>query len=76
VIRTTIRRSAKDRGCDGCWPQGGRSRIRKGDLYIEEVATPNHDDLGNLHWWRLAICAQCEEDNGRGRIPNPRPQER
>ena len=36
-------------GCDG---------IRAGDLYVECVAPPGWDDLGNTGWWRLRYCVK------------------
>lgn len=60
MISARCRRSRKQRRC-GCG-----KRIEKGDRYLEQVASPHHDDLGNPHWWRLAECEDCARRYGRG----------
>ena len=59
MIRTTVRTSRRQRMC-GCG-----TVIRPGDRYLEHVASPNHDVLGNAGWWRLAECMSCAERYGR-----------
>lgn len=53
-IRTTPRIARKPHGCERCFRQ-----IQPGERYAEHVAAPNHTDLGNTGWWRLAECAPC-----------------
>lgn len=60
MTRTTLRTSRRDRTCAMCL--GG---IRKGDRYLEHVASPGHDHLGTDHWWRAAECGSCAERHGR-----------
>jgi hypothetical protein len=62
VIRTTSRTARKRRACD-C----GHS-IVPGEPYLEHVASPHHQDLGNEHWWRLAECQACATRHGRGDV--------
>jgi len=59
MIRSTLRVSRKLRHC-GCgnW-------IHPGDRYIEHVASPGHEDLGNLQWDRLPECSECATRYGR-----------
>jgi hypothetical protein len=58
VIRTTPRTAASIKRCD-C----GRA-ILPGDRYLEAVASPHHDDLGNPSWWRITECAECAHRHG------------
>lgn len=67
--RTTRRRARIRRRCDMC-PTPWRW-IEPGDQYLEYVASPDHDDLGNLRWVRLAECAGCATAYGRGHLVNP-----
>lgn len=60
MIRNTERRSRKFRRCDRC-----KVAIQIGDRYLECVASPDHDDLGNTDWWRLAECESCAITFGR-----------
>lgn len=59
MTRTTRRRARKAHRC-GCG-----NRIRPGELYLEHVASPQHEDLGNTRWWRLPECSECAERYGR-----------
>lgn len=71
MIRTTLRTARKARNCDSCL-----HRIRPGDLYLEHVASPDHDDLGNTRWRRSPECEDCAERYGRGHLlvkPKPHP---
>jgi hypothetical protein len=54
VIRKTARRARQHHWCDGC-----RRYIQPGELYLECWASPNHHDLANPKWWRLAKCEPC-----------------
>lgn len=57
MMRQTLRRSRCFRRCDvascDCRP------IQPGDQYVEHVASPQHDVLGNTKWWRSAECLGC-----------------
>lgn len=46
-------------------PCGCGNRIKRGERYVEHVASPDHDDFGNVGWWRLAECAECATRYGR-----------
>lgn len=62
MIRSTPhRRSRRVRRCTTC-----TGRIPAGSPYLELVASPNHEDLGNQSWWRLAECKPCAVAMGRG----------
>lgn len=39
-----------------------------GEVYLEHVCSPNHDDLGNTTWWLSAECAECATRCGRGAL--------
>lgn len=39
--------------------------IMPGDRYIDMVASPDHEDLGNTHWWRIKECSVCATRYGR-----------
>ena len=56
-MRRTARTARKRHHCDGIGgePCGG---IKPGDRYVESVAPPDWDGLGNLGWWRLRFCAE------------------
>lgn len=60
MIRSTVRVAAKRHRCDRC----GRS-ILVGERHREAVASPQHDDLGNVGWWRLRECSHCAVSCGR-----------
>jgi hypothetical protein len=60
MIREEERTARKAHRCDGC-----RARIARGDRYRFLVASPNHGDLGNPHWWTLRDCADCAERRGK-----------
>lgn len=61
--RTTRRVARKVHRCSrGCDP------IQPGDVYLEHVCSPDHDDLGNTTWWRVAECAPCARQVGRGHL--------
>ena len=57
MMRQTLRRSRRSRRCETgshcCVP------IQPGDQYIEMVASPDHGDIGNVGWWRIAECIGC-----------------
>lgn len=59
MIRTTARTSRRWRRCTNGCP------IEAGERYLEHVASPNHGDLGNYDWWRMAECAACAARYGR-----------
>ena len=59
MIRTTERTSRKARRCD-CG-----NVILPGDRYMEHVAAPGAEDLGNTRWWRIAECGECAVRYGR-----------
>lgn len=42
--------------------------IRIGERYLRHVLTPNHPEVGNVGWWRLAECSECAERCGRGAL--------
>jgi heterodisulfide reductase subunit C len=42
--------------------------ILPGDFYLEHVCSPDHDDIGNVGWWRAAECRECAERCGRGHL--------
>lgn len=54
--RTTVRKARKTHYCSRC-----HGRIEPGTRYLEHVASPHHDDLGNEGWWRLAECIPCAD---------------
>jgi hypothetical protein len=60
VITTCARTARKPHTCNRC-----RTRIPAGARYLVHVASPDHDDLGNTGWWRLAECAACATSCGR-----------
>lgn len=60
MIRRTVRTARRSRICDGCG-----NAIVTGEQYVEYVASPDHDDLGNTSWWRLTDCAECSVRRGR-----------
>lgn len=55
MIRRTLRTARKPRTC-ACG-----ERVYPGDPYWECVASPDHGDLGNTSWWRLAECTKCAD---------------
>lgn len=59
--RATVRRARKLRQCDVC----RRPTIHPGEHYVEHVVAPDHNDLGNEHWWRMAECSACCDWRGR-----------
>lgn len=62
MIRITTRRSQKLRVCG--WGHCSNV-IAKGDLYLEHVVSPNHDDLGNIDWMRMGECLDCAKHRQR-----------
>ena len=54
MIRKNNRICMKPRNCDVC-----KDTIKKGESYLEMVASPYHDDLNNNGWWRLHCCKDC-----------------
>ncbi len=63
MMWTKRRRARKPRLCDSCL-----GRIRAGDIYLEHVATPDHEDLGNVRWRRCPECCTCAERYGRAEL--------
>ena len=63
MVKTARHRSHRFRLCESC-----RGSIKVGDLYLTHVASPDHDDLGNTHWWRTSECADCARRYGRGAL--------
>lgn len=68
MIRSTAHTARKPHLCCDCNYSGGKPAIQPGDRYLSMVASPDHDDLGNRHWWRLKECAECAERHGRGHL--------
>jgi hypothetical protein len=60
VIATQSRTARKPHTCSRCHTQ-----IQPGTRYLAAAASPNHDDLGNEGWWRIAECATCAKTCGR-----------
>lgn len=60
MIRLTPRTARKTRTC-ACG-----QRILPGDLYLEQVVSPDHGEVGNVGWWRAAECYPCVSRHGRG----------
>jgi hypothetical protein len=54
--RMTVRKAKKVHYCSRC-----HAKIEPGTRYLEHVASPDHDDLGNEGWWRLAECIPCAD---------------
>lgn len=69
MIRTTPRIARKPHPCTyrGSYPFA-HCQIRPGDRYLEIVASPEHGDLGNQGWWRMAECDVHAEFYGRGEL--------
>lgn len=61
--RITTRRAIKTHKCGPC-----HRDIEPGEVYLENVISPEHDDLGNPGWWRMAECAGCATRYGRGHL--------
>lgn len=61
MIRTVARVAAKPHSCGSC-----DRYIETGTRYLEHVASPNHDYLGNIGWWHTAECFSCAVRYGRG----------
>lgn len=61
--RTTLRKARRYRSC-----ASSGTMILPGDLYLEHVCSPDHDDVGNVGWWRAAECRECAERYGRGHL--------
>jgi hypothetical protein len=59
-MRSQTRTARKTHRCNRC-----PARIRPGERYLEHVASPNHDGLGNTGWWRITECADCADTCGR-----------
>lgn len=64
--RVNRRRAIKSHHCDTC-----RTRIDRGEDYLEHVCSPNHDGLGNTKWWRIYECENCARIAGRTLMLNP-----
>lgn len=71
MIASLARTARKPHTCSRCHTQ-----IRPGTRYLSTVASPNHDDLGNTGWWRIAECAACAATCGRPVTEKARPTER
>jgi hypothetical protein len=41
-----------------------------GDQYLEQVISPDHEDVGNATWWRAVECRAYAVSRGRWPIPN------
>lgn len=52
-----VRTARRQRQCDGDWAHD--RTIRPGDRYTLSKLPPG--TLGNLGWWRMALCVQCLE---------------
>lgn len=66
MIRVTARRARKSQLCaHSCliWP---------GEVYLEHVAAPDHDGIGNTKWWRTVECATDARRYGRGDLIDAR----
>lgn len=63
MIRREVRQARKQYRCDGAVSAYCRT-ILPGDHYLLHVASPNHGDLGNDHWWTLRACRACAEVYG------------
>lgn len=63
MTRTTSRKARVGRACDDC-----SAWIAPGEKYLEHVAAPDHNDLGNTHWWRIRECSRCAVRYGRGHL--------
>ncbi|WP_410652086.1 hypothetical protein [Amycolatopsis sp. cmx-4-54] len=66
MIRTTARRARKHHTHPYCCV------IKPGEVYLEHVAAPDDNDLGNTHWWRLPECAADARRYGRGDLIDAR----
>jgi hypothetical protein len=64
MIRTTARVARKAHRCTHYCG----NHIQSGDTYLEVVASPDHGDLSNPGWWRLAECAPCATRGSRGHL--------
>jgi hypothetical protein len=69
----TRRVARKSHFCEWCWDTQGARHIRRGDVYLEHVITPNHDDVGNDNWWRVAECSSCARRSGRAELVEQSP---
>jgi hypothetical protein len=56
------RRVARKRhpACGGYCPP-----IQPGDVYLEHIAFPGDEDIGNTRFWRARECATCATRYGR-----------
>jgi hypothetical protein len=68
--RTTARRARTPRRCADV--DHKQPCIRPGDVYLEHVASPDHDGLGNTGWWRLPECAADARRYDRGHLIDAR----
>lgn len=61
MLWTRVRTARKDYWCEHCrsWT------IKKGEEYLESRISPDHEDIGNEHWWRMVECEGCAERYGR-----------
>jgi hypothetical protein len=55
IRRTVVVRARKMHRCDACGVP-----IERGQPYLVLAASPQHGDLGNVHWWRLKSCFDCD----------------
>lgn len=59
MIFSKVRRARK------LWRCGCGGVIFPGSKYLEQIATPSHEDLGNTHWWKIQECIECATRYGR-----------
>lgn len=62
MIRTTVRRAKRAYPCETGHPY---CSIHRGEIYLEHVASPDHDGLGNDCWWTIRECEGCAKERGR-----------
>lgn len=68
MTRTT-RRVARKR--HRCGVEGWRYQcrvIQPGEVYLEHVSAPGHEDIGNTHWLRCRECSDCATRYGRANL--------
>lgn len=59
MIRREVRIARGERRCDGRGYDDCTRLILKGERYVASVASPYHDDFGNVGWWHMDLCAPC-----------------
>jgi hypothetical protein len=68
VNRTILRRARKAHYCSSCYAWSSLTSIKPGDLYLEFVYSPRHEDMENERWWRGRECQDCAKDVRRGHL--------